>query len=125
VHDPLTGERRQISDFSENNLSATLRQDLNAAKLAWGLIFSGRSRDRDFRTGEIDSFRQIRQLNAFIETTVIEGFKIKLTAYNATSDTERRERVFFSPDRTGAVTRRELMHFRPGTWWLLTVSGSF
>jgi hypothetical protein len=125
VHDPLTGERRQISDFSENDISATLRQDLNAAKLAWGLVFSGRSRDRDFRTDEIDSFRQIRQLNAFVETTVIDGFKIKLTAYNATSDTERRERVFFSPDRTGTVTQRELMHFRPGTWWLLTVSGSF
>lgn len=125
VRDPLTGERRQISDFSENVISTTLRQDLNAARLAWGLVYNGRSRDRDFRTREIDSFRQLRQLNAFLETTVIEGFKIKLTAYNLTSDTERRERVFFAPDRTGAITQRELMHFRPGTWWLLTVSSSF
>jgi hypothetical protein len=64
-------------------------------------------------------------LNAFIETTVFDGFKITLTAYNVLGDTEERERRFFTPDRGGALALREFSHFRPGTWWLLNVSSSF
>ncbi len=125
VRDPLTGENRAISDYFENTLEMELRQDLNAARFAWGLSFFASSVESDYRTSEIDRFRELRRLDAFVETTALAGYKIKLMAYNITSDTEYRQRVFFTPDRRGSPGLRETMHFRPGTWWLLTLSSSF
>jgi hypothetical protein len=125
VTDPITGEKRVISNFIENQLSAELRQDMTTAKLAWGFLFQGYSPNDNFRVREVDSYRQLRRLDAYIETTVIDGFKLKLTANSITGDTERRDRHFYSPDRTGDLALRELTYFRPGTWWLLSLSSSF
>jgi hypothetical protein len=123
--DPTTGRQRDISEYIEDELSAQLRQDLTTLKLAWGLTFESFSPDTDYKLREVDSFRQLRMLNAFVETTLIDGFKIRLTANSITSDTEVRDRRFYEPDRTGQLEVRELSHFRPGTWWLLTISGNF
>ncbi len=125
VTDPTTGEERQISDFIEDTLTAELRQDLSAAKFSWGLVFTGYSPETDYGLREIDSFRQLRRLDAWIETTAFEAFKIRLTANSITGDTERRDRRLYEPDRTGVLFARELSNFQPGTWWLLTASGSF
>jgi len=125
VRDPITGAKRDISSFPENELTAELRQDIAAAKLAWGLHFESQSANTDYGLREIDSFRQLRMLNAFVETTFIEGFKIKLAANNITGDTERRDRQFYLPDRNEPLALRELSHFRPGTWWTLTASSTF
>jgi hypothetical protein len=125
VTDPVTGETRSISNFIENQVTAELRQDATAAKLAWGLYFQGYSPTVNYRLREVDNYRQVRRLDAYIESTVIDGFKLKLTAYNILGDTERRDRNFYSPDRTGDPALGELTHFRPGTWWLLSVSSSF
>lgn len=125
VRDPLTARKRIISDFPENSITVDLRQDLNDARLAWGLHYEGRSRDFDYRLGEIDSFRELHMLQAFVETTYFDGIKVALTAYNVLSDTEERERRFFAPDRGGVLLLREDSRFRPGTWWLLKVSADF
>lgn len=125
VRDPLTGETRAISDYFENQLGIELRQDLSAARFAWGVSFAASSVDSDYRTNEIDRFRELRRVDAFVETTAIAGYKLRLVAYNVTGDTEYRQRVFFTPDRNGALELRETMHFRPGTWALLTLSSSF
>jgi len=125
VTDPTTGARRQISDFIENELGAELRQDLTAARFAWGLVFQGYSPETDYGLRETDSFRQLRRLDAWIETTAFAAFKLRLTVNSITGDTERRDRRFYEPDRNGVLFARELSYFRPGTWWLLTASGSF
>ncbi len=125
VRDPITGAKRDISSFPENELTAELRQDIAASKLAWGLHFESEAANTDYGLREIDSFRQLRMLNAFVETTFIEGFKIKLAANNITSDTEKRDRQFYLPDRNEPLALRELSHFRPGTWWTLTASSTF
>jgi hypothetical protein len=123
--DPVTGRKRKFSDTSENHLKIELRQDLNAAKLAWGTTFEAYSPDTDYRLDETFSFRELRRLDVFVETTWIEGFKIRLEVDSALDDTEWRERRFYSPDRTGTLTGREVGSFYPGHWWLLTVSSSF
>ena len=123
--DPLTAEHRQISDFVENDLKVELRQDLNAAKLAWGLTFQGYSADSDFRSSEIDSFRQLHRLDTFIETTWIANTKIRLVLQNVLDDFEERDRRFYTPDRNGALSLRETASFYPDMWWMLTVSGNF
>ena len=110
---------------SESDLKVELRQDLNAAKLAWGLTFQGYSADVDFRSSEIDSFRQLHRLDAFIETTWIADTKIRLVLQNVLDDFEERDRRFYTPDRNGVLSLRETASFYPDMWWMLTVSGNF
>jgi hypothetical protein len=125
VRDPITGRQREINDFAGQSLSIDVRQDLNAAKLAWGLTYLSKSPDTDFRISETDAFKETQRLDAFVETTAITGFKIRLVAYNTLSDTEFRQRRFYNPDRAGNLVGTETIYYRPGTWWLLTVSSSF
>ena len=125
VVDPLTGEHRQISDFIENDIKAELRQDLNAARFAWGLNYLGYSADSDFRSSEVDSFRQLHRLDAFIETTLIAGTKVRLVLQNVLDSAEERDRRFYTPDRNGVLSLRETASFYPDMWWMLTVSGNF
>ena len=91
----------------------------------WSAGFHSLLQEHDYRIDEIDSFRELQRVDAFVESTAIEGFKLKLIAYNALSDTEDRQRLFYAPDRRGALASSEVGHFRPGTWWLLTLSSSF
>ncbi len=125
VRDPVTGSRRTISDFPEEQVKAELRQDLNSAKLAWGVSFTGEGNRTDFRRAEIDRRRKSRSLDAFIETTAFAAFKIRLTMLSALDDPETRSRRFYAPDRAGAPIGREISERSPGHWWLLSVSGGF
>ena len=125
VRDPLTGEQRQFSDFLENSINAELRQDLQAARVAWGVGYRAFSRDTDYRLTEVNRFRQIRELNLFAETTWIKDFKIRLDLQSALDSTEDRDRRIYLPDRTGPLARRESGSYHPGHWWLLSISSSF
>ena len=110
----------------ENELNVELRQDLNAAKLAWGTELSrATSTDFDFRSSEIDSFRQLHRLDTFIETSWIANTKIRLVLQNVLDDFEERDRRFYTPDRNGVLSLRETASFYPDMWWMLTVSGNF
>jgi outer membrane receptor protein involved in Fe transport len=125
VTDPLTGVDRMFSDFEENEISAELRQDLNAARFAWGTSYEAASTDTEFRLDEINRFREIHLLNIFAETTWIANVKIRLELQSALDSTERRDRRRYSPDRNGALLSREIGEYEPGHWWLLKASSSF
>jgi outer membrane cobalamin receptor len=125
VRDPLTRQHRPISDFIENELKAELRQDLTAAKLAWGVTYVTHTPDSDYRSNEINSFRELDRTDLFVETTVVADTKIRLELWNVLDDTEARDRRLFAPDRTGALSLRETAQFHPGTWWMLTAAGKF
>jgi outer membrane receptor protein involved in Fe transport len=125
VTDPVTGAQRHISDVGRNDIKVELRQDLNAAKLAWGMNYFGFSRETDFRLDEADTYRDLHRLDVFVETTWIASFKVRLEAQSALNGTEVRDRRFHAPDRSGALVGRERTYFHPGHWWLLTVSSSF
>ena len=114
-----------FSSTNENHLKAELRQDLTAAKLAWGSTYEAYSPNTDYRLQETFSYWQLRRLDLFVETTWIENFKVRLEVQSALDGTEWRERRFYSPDRNGALTGREVGNFYPGHWWLLSVSSSF
>jgi hypothetical protein len=125
VRDPLTARDREIGDSVARTVKVELRQDLNAARVAWGVSYLASDPESDYRIDDIDSVQELQRVDAFVETTAIEGFKLKLIAYNALSDTEYRRRRFYAPDRRGTLAFTERANFRPGTWWLLTLSSSF
>jgi hypothetical protein len=123
VRDPVTRVLREIGDIAERSIKGELRQDLNAAKLAWGLIFVGASAASDYGLREIDTYQEVQRLDAFIET--IANVKLRLAAYSLLDDSEKRDRRLYSPDRTGVLVRREIGDLMPGTWWMLSMAGSF
>jgi hypothetical protein len=124
IPDPMTGEQRTISDFQTSQLKAEFRQDLAAPRCAWGINYSKTAPTQRFRFAEIDTHRGSPSLNLFVETTAIEALKVRLSALSVLDSPELRERTFFAPDRTGAVSSIESGQRRPGKWWMLSLSGN-
>lgn len=125
VKDPLTGEQRMFSDLQENRINAELRQDLHAARFAWGTTYEAMSMDADFRLNEIFRFSQIHLLNLFAETTWIANLKLRVELQSALDGVEKRDRRLYTPDRNGALLARERGEFHPGHWWWLKISSNF
>jgi hypothetical protein len=125
VEDPLTQRQRPFSDFSENHLNAELRQDFTAARFAWGTSYNAYSMDTDFRLNEINRFREIQQLNVFVETTWFANLKIRLEGQSLLNSAEKRDRRLYFPDRNGGLLRRERGEYQPGHWWQFSISSSF
>lgn len=124
IADPITGELRTISDFQTAQLKAEFRQDVAARRFAWGINYARNSPTQRFRRAEIDSHRGSPSLDLFWETTAIEALKVRLSAMSVLGTPELRERTFFAPDRTGAMTSIESGERRPGRWWMLSLSGN-
>lgn len=124
IADPMTGEQRTISDFQTAQLRAEFRQDLAAQRFAWGINYAKNAPTQRFRFAEIDTHRGGPSLNLFVETTAIEALKVRLSALSVLDSPELRERTFFAPDRTGAITSIESSERRPGKWWMLSLSGN-
>jgi outer membrane receptor protein involved in Fe transport len=125
VTDPTTGGKRGFSDFRENKLRAEYRQDLNAARFAWGMSIDASSTNEEYRLGEIDRFDDLDLFNVFVETTWIASIKVRLEAQSALAGAEDRDRMIYLPDRNGALAQRITGHYRPGRWWVLSVSSTF
>jgi outer membrane receptor protein involved in Fe transport len=125
VTDPLTGERRGISGFSDRALKAEFRQDLSAHKLAWGATYTDQPTLTYYRLAEIERTRASPSLDAWVETTALRGLKMRLTLLSLHGQAQRRKRTFFAPDRNGAVTGIEGSKWHPGRWLNFTVSGNF
>ena len=125
VTDPLTGARRTISDFQEDELSVEFRQDLTARHFSWGLKYADESALTLYRFNEVDRRREAPSFDAWIETTALEPLKVRLTLVSVLTTPERRERTFFLPDRNGAIDRVERIEQQPGQWLMVAVSGSF
>jgi hypothetical protein len=116
---------RPFSDFKENHINAELRQELPAARFAWGVTYDAFSMDTDFRLNEINRFREIHALNVFAETTWVANLKMRVELRSALDSPEDRDRRFYDPDRNGALSWRETGSFHPGHWWMFTVSSNF
>jgi hypothetical protein len=125
VTDPTTGGKRGFSDFRENKLRAEYRQDLNAARFAWGMSIDASSTNEEYRLGEIDRFDDLDLFNVFVETTWIASMKVRLEAQSALAGAEDRDRMLYLPDRNGALAQRITGQYRPGRWWLVSVSSTF
>ena len=125
VRDPLTHQRRGISELVERQVKAEFRQDLPGPRFAWGASFTGESAATQWRLEETDRKGKSSSLDLFVETGILAGFKLRLSMVSALGDPETRVRHFHDPDRTGVSTGREIGERRPGYWWLVSVSGSF
>jgi outer membrane receptor protein involved in Fe transport len=125
VTDPVTGERRRVSNFEASALKADFRHDLPNRKLAWGVTYKDKPALVAYRFNEIDRRRESPTLDLFVETTALKGLKLVATLASLLGTPERRTRTFFTPDRNGAVSSIERSARYPGRWLIVTMSGSF
>lgn len=125
VTDPLTGERRTISDFEETQLRASFRQDLNSWKFAWGLNYQGESQRVFHRINEVDTQREAPSLDVFVSTQAVPGLNLTLTLVSVSDENQLRERILFANDRSGPISRTESIERDPGQWVLFAMSGAF
>ena len=138
VTDPVTGDSRVLSseagssqDISFRNeneyaILLNLRQDLEAAQVAWGLDYRQRAERPLFKVNELEVYDEGTQVNAFIETTRWWGIKIRLTLNNITDVADYRDRtVYEGQRRLSPVAFHEVRRLTNGTRLILGASGAF
>ena len=123
VTDPLTSATRAISEFQDWQITAGLRQDL--PRLAWGLNYTEKSVISSFLQQEIDRSGVSPSLDAFVEMSLPRGVRLHIGAVSLLAQPQRRDRLFYAPDRRGDFSQAEIGHRDPGTWYQLGLSGSF
>lgn len=111
VEDALSGRTRRIDDLPDSTLSAEFRQELPALGSAWGLRYAAPQSARIHFIGEEYSWRDLPVWTAYIETSVIAGFKTVLTVEGIAGRDYDRFRRFHDPNDpdilTGTETRRQ------------------
>jgi hypothetical protein len=123
ITDPLTGETRGISEFQDWELAAGFRQDL--PRLAWGLSYTQKSVSSSYLLEEIERARPSPSLDGFFELALARGMRLRFAAVSLLGQPELRDRLFYEPDRRGAFDHAEIGERAPGTWYQLSISGSF
>jgi hypothetical protein len=134
VEDPVTGQPRHFSGDNDFFYEGEFRQDINSWKIAWGFVFNKDSENQTWRFNEIDTYEEGPWVDAFIETTAIEGIRVRLTAANVLDGDIRRQRRFFGDGVDGAPDDRTMpflrlderqREFDYDPWFIIRVSGSF
>jgi hypothetical protein len=142
VVDPVTGGRRILSarqtgfggpptiGFRDNGskyvFDVAFRQDLEQARVAWGVDVAEQGERPRFKVNELDVYNEELELNAFIETTRWFGIKIRLEANNILDYTETRERILYENERGLSPVESSILRLRmPGRRIKFVLSGSF
>ena len=140
VIDPVTGEHRMLSgnsgfggtpyiDFRDENKYAFIaeyRQDLDAAKVAWGAYIGMRAERQLYKVNELDAYDEGISLNTFIETTRWFGMKLRFLAENLPNLSQQRDRTAFTGARSlSPVDFREVSVGKEGVRLTFLMSGSF
>ncbi len=126
VRDPLLLANRPLSNRGRSYWSLDLRHDVPGTQWAWGL-YAEDSKDngfyrldyfgRDFRTGPFTL--------AFIEHKDVMGLKVRATILNLIGQREDAREEFYVARRNGPIDFIRTTDFQYGTFYRLTVSGTF
>lgn len=126
VKDPLLLTNRPLSNRGRTYWSLDFRHDIPNTQWAWGL-YAEDSKDngfyrldyvgRDFRTGPFTL--------AFVEHKDVLGLKVRATVLNLIGQREGSREQFYVNRRNGPIDFIRTSDFQYGTFYRLTVSGTF
>jgi hypothetical protein len=123
--DPITGEARLVTGLTNPAIALDFRQDLTAARFAWGVTYEPPSETASFFSDEAIIDRRGRRITAFVETTRFFGVKMQLEVRNIGQVQFPRDRQLFAPDRAGAFIGTEVLDRERGEFVKFTVSDQF
>jgi hypothetical protein len=123
--DPITGETRLVTNLTNPVIAVDFRQDLSAARFAWGVTYEPPSETARFFANEAIIDRRGRRITAFAETTRLLGVKLRLEVSNIGQVQFPRDRQLFAPDRGGTFIGSEVLDRERGEFITLTISDQF
>jgi len=126
LDDPITGETR---DFSGNTIyyyELEFRHDIENTDLAWGLIYETFRDAPGFRRDVRRYFEQPQGFSyGFIEHKDLWGMTGTIFLANLLDSDDTFQRIVYSPDRTGSITRIEDRTRNFGNILTLRLKGTF
>lgn len=125
VTDPLTHQRRLISNFATSTTAVSFRQDIKGRHIAWGIDYNDASSLTKYRFNEEDTTREAPKLDLYLERNRLGPYTLKAVLHTDADRPAERTRLFFAPDRAGIITRQETQEHRPGMWLNLSLSRLF
>ncbi len=123
--DPLTGGSRPLSGSYSTAADMEFRHDPPGRPFAWGLTWRAVNEGEIYFVDQIDAVRTQDHFGGFVETVAARPVRLRLSVRNAEVRRTDRLRSWFTPDRSGALTRTEQRFSRNPTFVTLTVSGRF
>lgn len=120
--DPITDEYRRLSYEDKPTLELQFRHDLKNVPVSWG---GGIEIDNDnvaYHPNEFSLLKYRSRWDAFIETSALEGLRVRLEATHGGSFWGR---SFYTPDRGGEFSGSENHDREALLAFKLTVSGQF
>ncbi len=101
VTDPTTGRERGFSEEADWTYSIDYQQPIPSLNLRFGALYEDADAVQLFRFSELRTTGFLDpHLDLFLETTAIRPFVIRFTISDILRPADRRERRFFTPDRT-------------------------
>ncbi|MEM8771682.1 MAG: TonB-dependent receptor [Pseudomonadota bacterium] len=121
--DPLTGETRVLNNIPSPSITVDFRQDITSINSSWGVSYIAVENNKFFFGNEISDSRQGDQVEVFVETTRFLDVKSRLSLRGVGGRNFRSDRLFFSPDRSGAFSGSEVVDRNRGLFITLSVEG--
>lgn len=127
LRDPLTGERRSISEGSSRDVEVELRQDVPGTDIAWGSRLRHERKRPYVRPAEIGRTQDGPSfLSLFVEHKDLFGLTARVTVGNLLGGRDRFDRIVWDGYRdTAAVLFSEDRDRRIGPILRFDVSGNF
>ena len=123
--DPLTGERRPISENMTSQLDVNFRHDLPGSDWAYGASFSRFRQSALFRLDQLWQYRDTPGvLGMFVENKNVMGLTVRAGVDNLLGTNESFSRIFYLGRRTGPVLFTEDRDRFYGPIFTLTISGT-
>ncbi len=126
VRDPLTGEKRPISNRLQELFELGLRHDIPGTSLAYGGNLQYMYSSRDYRLTEVGQRWEGPVWGSlFVEHKDIKGLTLRFTAANLLGATSMWDRTVYEDRRTGPVAFFERRDRTIGPIYAFSVSGKF
>lgn len=126
LSDPLTGEKRQLSEQMQTEIDANFRHDIPGSALAWGIHYNKYVQTAGFRLDQHSRFvNKPGDLGVFIEHKDVMGLTVRGGVSNLLGTNERFYRTIHAGRRTDPVLVYEDRSRYYGMVFDLSIRGSF
>jgi hypothetical protein len=127
LRDPLTGERRRISNDLVRTVDISLRHDVPSTDWAWGGQVLQMRRSPSVRLGEISLNYEASPFDTglFVEHKNVGGLTVRGSIRNLLGANDFLDRTVFARRRDGPISFIEARNRSVGPTFSLSVSGSF
>jgi hypothetical protein len=126
IDDPVTGERRPISNNLQRLIDVSLRHDVPGTTWAWGAGLAHLRRAPDFRVRELGRYREgPLSANIYIENKNVAGLTVRAGLSNLLSSRQELDRFLFAGRRDNPLLSIERRRRTTGPTVSLSVSGNF